>query len=80
MKLKLESGRAVRMQVMTLVRPEWWQVRAGEKLTECIFFFFNKKGRGEGGREEMEERGKRKRGREDKKKKADLNPGAMNNY
>lgn len=35
--LKLESGRAVRMQLMMLVRLEWWQVRAGEKLTEYIF-------------------------------------------
>lgn len=35
--LKLESGRAVRMQLTMLVRLEWWQVRAGEKLTEYIF-------------------------------------------
>lgn len=31
--LKLESGRAVRMQGMMLVRPEWWQVRTGEQKT-----------------------------------------------
>lgn len=44
-----------------------------------IYFFFTliKK---EGGWKRMEERGKRKRGREDKKKKADLNPEGMNNY
>lgn len=35
--LKLEAGRAVRMQVMMMFRLEGWQVRDGEKQTQYIF-------------------------------------------